>query len=122
MTRRIKSRGLDIVNAGGGERRFLFCLGAYGWTRCLVFADDECDALEALGEWCAEHAPGLLCDDEVAEEAARLMAEGASEEDAWERAEVDTVRDGCGHYWHSWEMSYLESPSRECILRLERDS
>ena len=118
MTRRITSRGLDIVR-GNGERRFLFWLGAYGWTRCLVFASDECGALEALGEWCAEHAPGLLCDDDVAEEAVRLMAEeGASEEDAWERAEVDTVRDGCGHYWHAWEMSF-EEPSRERLLSLE---
>ena len=49
-------------------------------------------------------------------------AEGLSEEDAQQQAEVDTVcasSDGI-HYVHSWEMSILEDPSREYLLSLTR--
>jgi hypothetical protein len=124
VTQRITSRGIDIVNPGDADwtrHRYLFCLGAYGWTRCLVWANDEDSALDELGEWCAEHAPGLLADEAVAQEYQDARDEGLDEESAQERAELDTVRDGSGHYWLSWEMSYTADPTREQLLSFERD-
>lgn len=116
MSARITSRGIDIVNPGDRDwtrHRYLFSLGAYGCTRCLVWANGPESAIDELADWCAEHKPGLLADDAVADEYKSALAEGLSEEEAYERSTVDTISCDHGHYFLSWEVSMTEDPSRE---------
>lgn len=125
MRARLESFGVALANptdADWTRHRYLFSLGAYGWTKVLVWANDGDAALEVLGEWCVEHAPGLLCNDEVQEEFERAKSEGLGEEEAWEQAEVDTVRDNCGNYWHAWELSYVVDPTRAQILAVQHEA
>ncbi len=83
---------------------YVLWFGAYGSTRLHVFAPSLEDALDAAIDWLAEHAPGHLCDDEVNEEYARLIADGVDEETAIDRAECDTTSGGnAGNRIHSWE-------------------
>jgi hypothetical protein len=100
--------------------RFVLHFGAYGWTRLLAYADNLEDALDECVDWIAEHAPGLLADDTVAEEYERLIAEGMDEDEAREEAEVDTTIAGnAGHYLNSWEWGILaENPTRAELLAL----
>lgn len=86
------------------------------WARSLESALDECV------DWAAEHAPGLLCDSEVAEECQRLEADGMSTERAYELATVDTTCAGnCGNYIHSDDWSVVaEDPDRATLLELRR--
>jgi hypothetical protein len=68
-----------------------------------------------------DHAPGLLADEQVNEEYARLIAEGMSEEDAQEEATIDTTCAGnCGNYLNSWEWGIVaEDPTRAQILEIQ---
>ncbi len=118
MTARLESYGVALANpsdASWTRHRYLFALGAYGWTRVLVWANDHESAIEELAEWCEEHAPGLFCDDAVQEEYNR-----AREEDAQEHAELDTIRSE-DHYFLAWEVSVIEDPTREQVLEAQRD-
>jgi|SRR5579885_1392820 len=86
------------------RHRYVLCFGAYGWTKCLVWANSLDDALDECVDWIADNAPGLLCDDQVNEEYHRAIAEGKSEEEAQEEATIDTTCAGNnGHYLLSWE-------------------
>jgi hypothetical protein len=79
---------------------------------------EEC--LDECIDYIAEHAPGLLCDDEVNAEYHRLVAEGMSEEKAQEQAEVDTTCAGnCGNRIQSdhWTI-VLENPTRQQLKAL----
>jgi hypothetical protein len=42
------------------DHSFLIALGAYGWTRILVYADHLEDAIDEVAEWCVKHAPGHI--------------------------------------------------------------
>ncbi len=124
MTARLESYGIALANPGNAgwvRHRYLFSLGAYGWTKVLVWANDLDDALDEAAEWCEEHAPELFCDGAVQELFAEATTEGYDEEEAWEHAEVDTVRTDNGHWFLSWEVSFIEDPTREDILNAQRD-
>lgn len=106
-----------IVNASDRaytDHRYVLAFGAYGWTRVLVYANHLDDALDEAIDWLADHAPGLLCDDEVSAEYDRLVASGVEPDMAVAAAEVDTTLGGnAGHYLHSWEWSIVaEDPTR----------
>lgn len=112
---------LIIVNPGERDwtrHRFILAFGAYADTSLMVWADSVDDALDECVDWIAEHAPGLLADEAVADEYQRGIAEGLDEEAAQDAATVDTTCAGnCGHYLHSWEWSVVsEDPSRAFIL------
>ena len=97
------------------DRAFVLWFGAYGSTYVLAFARHVEDALDECVDWIADNAPGLLCDDQVADEYQRLEAEwrerhpGEEPDDdmisKWqETAEEDTTSAGNnGHYLLSWE-------------------
>jgi hypothetical protein len=73
----------------------------YGFTRfgsvkLAVYAKHLEDALDECIDYIAEHAPGYLCDDEVAAEFERLKVEGVDDETAAEQSEVDTTCGGGG--------------------------
>lgn len=116
------SSELVIVNAGDRSwttHKYLFNFGAYGWTMCLVYANNLDDALDEAIDWIVDNVPGLLADDSVKEEYDRAIAEGRTEEEADEIATADTTSGGnCGNYLNSWEWSVQEDPSRERIKGL----
>lgn len=106
--------------------RFVLAFGAHGDTLVMVWANHLEDALEEAIDWIVDHAPGLLCDDEVQEEFDRLRAEfpDRSEEDIAEEAEQDTTMFGHNgiHYIHSWEWTIVaENPSRKRVLALLKE-
>jgi hypothetical protein len=102
------------------SNRYILAFGAYGWTQLMVWANNLEDALDECVDWIAENAPGLLCDDEVAELYKEAIAEGKSEEEAREESEMDTtVAGNCGHYLHSWEWNIVaENPTRQEIKQM----
>jgi len=116
---------LHIVNPSDKNwtsTRWVILMGAYGWTRCLVWANSLDSALDEAIDWAAENAPGLLCNDLVQEAYDEAIADGHSEEKAWEIATEDTTCGGnCGDRILSHEWSYIEAPDRETLIRL-RDS
>lgn len=113
--------GLNIVNPDRHLRKYLIFLGAYGWTRLLVFARTWDDAVDEAIDWCVQNAPGLLCTTEVHEEYDRLVERGVDQDEAWEQAALDTVCGGnAGDYLLSWELSIIENPTREDIQRAKR--
>ena len=120
-----KKSAIHVANSSDRtwtRHRYLVSFGAYGGTHVLVYANGAEDASEIAINYVAERWPGLLADEEVAGAYKEARAEGLSEEDAQQQAEVDTVcasSDGI-HYVHSWEMSILEDPSREYLLSLTR--
>jgi len=130
------------------RHRYVLAFGAYGDTRLLVWANSLDDALDECVDWIADNAPGLLADDQVAEEYERLMSEGKTctrcwngaygddvgecldckgegiisltEEEAHEEATIDTTCAGnCGNYILSHEWMILaEDPDRATMLAL----
>jgi hypothetical protein len=81
------------------KRTYLFAFGTYGERLLLVWANGVDAGFDEAIDWVADNAPGRLCDDSVQEEYKRLVAEGKSEDEAWEEATVDTTCGGNnGHY------------------------
>ena len=113
----------EIIPVNGGDReythsRYILWFGACGPTYLMVWGNSLDDAFGEAIDWIVDNAPGLLCDDEVTEEYYRGLNEGLSEEDAIERAEVDTSAGGnCSNRVNSddWGI-WAENPSREEIL------
>ena len=115
-----ESYGSKIVLVNPSDRdwtrqRFVLWFGAYGSTNLMVWANSLDDALDECVDWIAEHAPGLLCDEQVAESYREALAAGKSEEEAMEEAEMDMTSAGnCSNYLASWEWGIaLENPTRE---------
>jgi hypothetical protein len=115
---------LEIVNPGDRSwtrQRFILAFGDMGWTKLLVWANSVDDALDEAVDWIEDHAPGLLCDDEVTEAYEAAIAEGKSEEEAMAEATVDTTCAGNhGRYLNSqhWTI-WAENPTREQIKTLQ---
>ena len=99
--------------------RFLMWAGyPTGASYFLIFADHLQDAFDELIDWCDEHAPGILCDEQVNEAYIEAIAEGKTEEEAYEIAEVDTTcRGNAGQHIASdgWGI-VAENPSRKTLL------
>jgi len=116
----LSSFGRDVIIVNPPDRswtrhRYVLWFGAYGETRLMVWANSLDDALDEAVDWIVDHAPGLLADESVREEYNRLIAEGKSEDEAQEEAEVDTTTAGnCGNYLNSCEWGItLEDPTRK---------
>lgn len=107
----------DYTRYRGNDSRgscFVLCFGAYGWTKLMVWENNLQDALDTAVDWIAEHAPGLLCTNEVNTAHNEAMASGMTEEEAWDSSEIDVTRAGnCGDCISSseWGIS-LENPTR----------
>lgn len=94
-----------------------FSSGAWVHLNLLVYANSLCSAVDACEDWLLEHAPGVFANDVVAEEYARALAAGASEEQAWEIATTDMT---CfANSWvPSWEWGAVEDPTRDDLARV----
>lgn len=115
-----------VVNPGDkhfAKNRWCLAFGAYGSNVLLVWANHLEDALDECIDWIADHAPGLLCVNEVAEAYQRAIAEGKDEETAYTESTVDTICAGnCGNYINSWEVQILaENPDRRTLKEIVRD-
>ena len=93
---------------------FVLSFGAYGCTDLMIWEDHLEAALDTAVDWIAEHAPGLLCNDEVAEAYASAIASGMTEEEAWQESLIDVTTAGnCGDSILSYEWNIsLEQPTR----------
>lgn len=122
---------LTAINSNDRDwtrNRYVIALGAYGWTQLLVWANSLEDAIEECAEWCADNAPGLLCDTEVEEEykrayeAAKMdrnLTEEQCKEVAYEQATVDTISCDHGHCFMANEVRLVyENPTRAQLLEL----
>ncbi len=115
-----------IIPINGSDRdwtrhRYILAFGAYGRTRLMVWANSLENALDEAIDWIVDNKPGLLGDEQVHEAYSEALAEGKSEEEAIEEAEVGTTC-GCneGHYILSWEWTILaEDPTRAQVLELQ---
>jgi hypothetical protein len=106
------------------KSRYVIALGAYGWTRLLVWANSLDDALDESIDWACDNAKGLLCDNEVNEAYDLAIAEGHTEESAWEIATVDTTSGGnAGNRINSdhWHL-LCENPDRATLKAIIAES
>ena len=115
--------GIEIVNPTDRDwtkHRYILAFGAYGWTRLMVGANSLGDAIDESIDWIVDHAPGLLCDEQVTEAYQEAIRAGMSEEKAAEEAAVDTICGGNeGHYILAWECNLIvEDPTRAEVLAL----
>lgn len=106
--------------------RWIIWLGQHAPTYLMIWAECLSDALDIAIDWAVDNAPGYLCDDEVAEEYNRLIAEArAAGEDTdddevtqrcQEEAEVDTTSGGnCGNHVRSDDWGYVYGPETERV-------
>ena len=119
---------LTLVNPsdkGWMRHRYLMEVGmGYSSWHFLVWANDMNSAFDELGDYCSEHAPGLLNDkDEIIAERDKLVGEGMSEEDAWDEATMDMIQ--CGNdgmsLFNSWEVNAIEDPNRKTLKAITAD-
>lgn len=116
---------IHYINPGDSDwtkQQYLLGLGAYGWTVVLVNANSLDDAIDETIDWCVDNAPGLLCDDEVNEAYNEAIAQGASQEKAFEEAQVDCICGGnCGNYMRSDDLHILiEAPTVDELVEYWR--
>ena len=104
---------LFSVGTGGGYAAFHF----------LVYSNDMRDAFDELGDYCSEHAPGLMHDKEDVYSTYRSNIElsGMNEAQAWENATMDLIQ--CGNagdcYFGSWEVACETDPSASFLTSIE---
>jgi hypothetical protein len=113
---------INGYDRGTWRNRYILGFGGpYGYSKVLmVWANGLDSALDEAVDWLAEHAPGLLCDDEVARIFHEEVAEHG-EEKAQEIATQDTTCAGnCSNYLRSEDWAIVaENPTREQILELQ---
>ena len=102
------------------KHRYVLALGAYGWTKLMIWANSLEDALDEAIDWASDHAPGLLANDERDEAYREAIESGMPEEEAWDEAHTDlTIGGNCGDAIRSDEWHIVtEDPTRSEILRL----
>ena len=102
-------------DSGWKENTFILWFGeGYGKPTYVLAYGHLDDALEAAAEWLAENEPGHFCNDLVSEAYADAIAEGKSEEDAWEEATTDVTCLDQSRYLLSWCWGIAaENPTRE---------
>lgn len=81
-------------------------IGAYGTFRFISFERSFGDALENAVDYLLETGQiGYFATESVNEEYNDLIQSGMSEEEAYDKATVDTITvDSGNHYLHSWEV------------------
>lgn len=105
----------------GNRPSFILWVGQ-SYPRYLLVWGTLDDAIEEVGEWCEEHAPGLLYPAENIQAAYQeALAEGHPDERAWQIAEQDlTCLDGFRHIQSEEWGIVAENPDRGTILELKK--
>lgn len=119
-----ENREIVLVNPSDKtwtKHRFVLWAGSpMGPTYFLVWANHLQDALDEMVDCIADDYPGFLADDSVEEAYREAIASGMSEEEAREKAEMDTTCAGnYGNYLMSEEWGIVvEDPTRVELLEL----
>lgn len=109
------------------DQKFVLWFGQICPRFLVVHARSLEAAVEICADWIEDNAPGLFCDDYVADEYRREYADAiasgmdddAAVEHARESAELDTFMTGSGHYLGAEEWGiWFENPSRAAMLDL----
>jgi hypothetical protein len=116
------NKRMVAINPEAGKRAnfVLWFGGPYSADYALVWARSLDEALDELVDYIAEHAPGLLAN-EVANEAYKeAIAEGKTQDEAWEIMGQGLTSGGnCGDFIQSDEWGIvLERPTRAQIKDL----
>lgn len=115
---------ITLVNPGARSwtrHKYVFSFGAYSDTKLMVWANGPDSGFDEAVDWLFEHAPGLLADEQVEEAYQEALADGVSEEEAYEHSLEDVSTGGnCGHHVLSYEWTFVEDPSREQLKDMLR--
>lgn len=118
----IEINGVVLVNPidRGADHRYIFALGAYGWTKVMIWADSLDSALDAAVDWCRDYAPGLLANEQRDEAYDDAVRSGLTHEEAWDAAHVNlTIAGNWGDTIRSDEWHIVaEDPSRSEVLAI----
>lgn len=122
--KRADNRAVIAINSNDASwtsHRYILWFGASGTTRLLVWANSLDDALDESIDWLVDNAPGHIVDDQVTEAYNEAIAEGKSEDRAYEIAEEDTTIGGnASNHILSYEWGIVaEDPSRARVLEIE---
>lgn len=105
---------------GWTRHNYILWFGAYGATYMRVYANSLEAALDIAGDWIEENVPGLLCNELVEEAYNEAIADGESEEQAYETATADVTILDCNRYLLSYEWGIVaEDPTRETVLDIQ---
>lgn len=128
----MKSHNLHLANPSDRDwsrKSVVFAVGAYGSKLIWAWGRGIEDCLDAAIQYCADHFPGLLMNEEFesaySEAYTRCIVEGLDEEEAdcraYEEASIDLTSDSDGNNWiASWEWQIAsEDPDRKTILELQ---
>jgi hypothetical protein len=118
-----EQRSIIIVNANDRswtKKRFVLWFGMGAPTMLMAYANSLDDALDECVDWLAEHAPGLLANEHVADKFTQLQEEGMGFEEARDKAEEDTTQAGNhGDHLMSGEWGLVaENPTRAQIFEI----
>lgn len=97
---------LDYPRGKHASYRALFAyqVGASGTSCFLIWGNSYESTLEELGDWCEQHAPGLLTtEEEVGKLTEEALAEGLDDEEAYVQATADLMYTEAG-YFTSYEL------------------
>jgi hypothetical protein len=117
----------NVIPVNGVERqwaknRYIFWFGAAGPIYLMAWGRGMEDALEACVDWLEDNAPGIFCDEMMKEEYDRAIAEGKTEEEATEAAEIDVTVFGHSGYHgilsDEWGIC-MENPTRAEVLEFQ---
>ena len=124
----------DADNDMGGRPRYLHAVlitvGIYAWDNVIVFTEHSCDMcdIDTVLETALDALPdkGWDCSDQVNESYEEAIAEGKTEEEAFNAALEDvTPINGGSHYIAEWGCSAvgkdLEAAARQHCLALIDD-
>jgi hypothetical protein len=107
---------MHLGGGGGRVEALAWGIGAYGSIHLITLWHNMDSALEEVGGWLEDNAPGQLTTQaemaELEKEAREELGPGASDEQVWEAAEVDLMYTESG-WLPSWEVSVQEIHDEE---------
>lgn len=110
---RVGKNMVTLVNPTEDTPCFVFQVGSFMPNVYVVWDYHLESALDELGGFLEDHAPGMLANEQVAEAYKEAIAEGKTEEEAREYAETDVTRLDGGNYLLSDEWTiFAEKPDR----------
>lgn len=100
------------------ERNLVYITSGFSTVITFLVWGHLEEAFDQVGDYCHEHAPGLLDTEYVSEEVERLKSEGMTDDEAWEESSIDMMNLGNhGDYISSETIHYSADPSRAEVKR-----
>lgn len=100
----------------GHLNRYLIAVGASA-TLFLIWERSLEQALDELGEYCREHAPGLTCTDEFESERSAAESDGYDSVKSYDIASADRFNSGDSNQWfQSDQVMHLETNPTKAVI------